>query len=108
MKRLSYERIGDITLKIDLHNGYEIVAIVRYKDEKYSSTFYIKDKVVDDLMLMENKFENIIFNTNNKVICSAILKYVSENFESGNFNDYINRLDYYQKCFEVGNKYEEL
>lgn len=103
MEKLTYERIADVTLKINLHNGYEVVALARhnFESKKYEVSLYVKDSLIDDLMLMED-FENITINATNKFICPAILKYVSKNFESGNFNKYISRCNYYQKCFEVG------
>ena len=102
---LTYEKIADITLEIDLHNGYKIIAPAKYNSEtkKYVVKFYIKDDLVDDLMVME-EFEDIEFNGNKKFISSNILKYVSKHFERGNFNKYITRCEYYQKCFERGDE----
>ena len=102
---LTYEKIDDITLEIDLHNGYKIIASAKYNSEtkKYVAKFYIKDDLVDDLMVME-EFEDIEFNGNKKFISSNILKYVSKHFERGNFNKHITRCEYYQKCFEKGDE----
>ena len=102
---LTYERIADITLEIDLHNGYRVIASAKYNSEtkKYVAKFYIKDDLVDDLMVMED-FEDIEFNGNKKFICSNILKYVSKHFECGDFDRYIARCEYYQKCFEKGDE----
>ena len=63
----AYEKIADITLEIDLHNGYKIIASAKYNSEtkKYVVKFYIKDDLVDDLMVME-EFEDIEFNGNKK------------------------------------------
>lgn len=100
---LTYEKIADVTLEINLHNGYEVIAFAKYNSEtkKYNAKFYIKDKLVDNLIAMED-FENIEFNGNKKFICPNILKFVSKNFENGNFDKYISRCEYEQKCFEKG------
>ena len=62
MEKLTYAKIANITLKIDLHNGYEVVVLAEYNEnaKKYTAKFYIKDKLVDDLMLMED-FDNTEF-----------------------------------------------
>ena len=100
---LTYERIADITLEIDLHNGYRVTASAKYNSEtkKYVAKFYIKNDLVDDLMAME-EFEDIEFNGNKKFIGSNILKYVSKHFEHGDFDKYISRCECYQNCFEEG------
>lgn len=103
MEKLTYERIADVTLKIDLNNGYEVVALARHNfdSKKYVVSLYIQDKQVDNLILME-EFQNIEFKASNKNICVAILKYVAHNFENFNFDKYISRCKYEQKCFEEG------
>lgn len=103
MEKLTYTKIADVTLEINLHNGYEVIAFAKYNPEtkKYNAKFYIKDKFVDNLIAMED-FENIEFNGNKKFICPNILKFVSKNFENGNFDKYISRCEYEQKCFEKG------
>lgn len=100
---LTYKRIADITLEIDLHNKYKLIVFAKYNSEtkKYITNFYIKNNLVDDLMTMED-FENIEFNGNKKFIGSNILKYVSKHFEHGDFDKYISRCECYQNCFEEG------
>ena len=102
---LTYERIADITLEIDLHNGYKVIAFAKYdnKTKKYVAKFYIKDNLVDNLIAMED-FEGIEFNGNKKFIGSNILKYVSKHFEHGDFDKYIIRCEYEQECFEKGDE----
>lgn len=102
---LTYEKIADITLEIDLHNGYKIIASAKYNSEtkKYVAKFYIKHDLVDDLMAME-EFEDIEFNGNKKFIGSNILKYVSKHFERGDFDRYIALCEYEEKCFEKGDE----
>ena len=103
MEKLTYERIADVTLKIDLHNGYEVVALAihNFETKKYEVSLYIQDKQVDNLILME-EFLNVEFKASNKNICAAILKYVAHNFENFNFDKYIARCKYEQQCFEEG------
>ena len=102
---LTYEKIADITLEIDLHNGYKIIASAKYNSEikKYIAKFYIKDNLVDNLIAMED-FESIEFNRNKKFIGSNILKYASKHFERGDFDRYIALCEYEEKCFEKGDE----
>lgn len=108
MEKFTYKKIANITLRIDLHNGYEVAALAKHnlETQKYEVSFYIKNGLVEDLMFMDD-FSKIEFNTNSKFIYSAILKYVAKNFEAGNFNKYINRCKYYHKCFDFANEHFE-
>lgn len=103
MEKLTYTKIANITLKIDLHNGYEVVVLAEYNEnaKKYTAKFYIKDKLVDDLMLMED-FDNTEFIGNEKIACSNILKFVSKKLKNGSFDKYMTRIEYYQDCFDRG------
>ena len=86
MEKLTYTKIANITLKIDLHNGYEVVVLAEYNEnaKKCTAKFYIKDKLVDDLMLMED-FDNAEFIGNEKIACSNILKFVSKSHSNNYF-----------------------
>ena len=116
MQKLTYEEYRgckDI-LMIDLHNGYTIIAIKIWNKEKenYTVELRIKENTVDKWDLIDNrnnsKPEEFVFDTNYRYINSAILKYVSQLFEEGFFDYYIDRYNYEIKCLNRGNSlYEE-
>lgn len=108
MDRLTYTKIGNDTIAIDLHNGYTIIAmkLFNHKTKKYKVTFYIKDNTVDILDLIE-KQEKVEFDANYKTINSAILKYVATLLSEGFFDYYIQRYDYMMKCFDRGHELYE-
>ena len=116
MQKLTYEEYRgckDI-LMIDLHNEYTIIAIKIWNKEKenYTVELRIKENTVDKWDLIDNrndsKPEEFVFDTNYRYINSAILKYVSQLFEEGFFDYYIDRYNYEIKCLNRGNSlYEE-
>lgn len=116
MQKLTYEEYRgckDI-LMIDLHNGYTIIAIKIWNKEKenYTVELRIKENTVNKWDLIDNrnnsKPEEFVFGTNYRYINSAILKYVSQLFEEGFFDYYIERYNYEIKCLNRGNSlYEE-
>lgn len=104
-KRLKYEVITDSIITIDLHNEYTIVVIKRFMKEtgKYMLSLYIKESTIDIIDLMED-FDKIEIESDSRKINSAILKIVSDYFSDGDFDYYIERCKYQQKCFDRGNE----
>ena len=104
--RLTYEKYknSENVLLIDLHNNYVIVAIKLFNKEenKYIVELRIKHFMDDkwDLIDEELEFENCNVN-------SAILKNVSEMYENGVFDKYIERYRYEADCFDEGFKVKE-
>lgn len=105
MNKLTYTKIGNDTIAIDIQNGYTIIAteLFNHETKKYEVTFRIKDNTVDILDLIE-KQEKVEFDVNYKSINSAILKYIAVLLSDGFFDYYIKRYDYMMKCFERGNE----
>ena len=106
MEKLFYNKYkgsNDI-LTIDLHNGYTIIAIKgwNYDNRVYDIEFRIKDNNLENWDVIE---ESITFeNAEPKTINSAILKWVGTNLENGYFDEYVQRVKYYNDCFERGNE----
>lgn len=102
-KRLKYLKTADLVLDIDLYNGYWLKAFAKYncKTRKYEVTFYMKEKTIDKLALIET-LDNVSFNATYKTIGSAILKYVSTLLSEGYLKDSIANYEYEIKCFEQG------
>ena len=107
---LRYEILGNITLKIDLHNGYSVIAIAKWnrETEKYFVTLYLQDAKYNinhfDLM---NNYENLEFDSDIKSIKTDITSFVTQLLNDGFLKDYIARYEYEQRCFELGNELVE-
>ncbi len=106
-KRLKYEkyRSSDNIITIDLHNGYTVIAITTYENDKscYITTLLLKDNTFDDWKLIEGA-EKLEFNATPKTINSAILKQVSDFLDEGFFDYYIQRYEYETKCCDIGDE----
>lgn len=96
---MKYEIIGDISIIIDLHNGYSILAMSRWNKEErlYNTTLYIKKNDIDRFDLIDSALS--VETDNKKELCMKVLKYV----ENTDFTYYVNRTKYELDCFERGN-----
>ena len=104
---LRYEILGSTVLGIDLHNGYDVIAIANWKREinGYIVNLYIKEHTINLLDHM-SKFENIEFpESDHKSIKLDILNYVSTLQDKNEFDYYIKRYEYEQKCFDKGDDF---
>lgn len=108
MKRLTYKKLADSVIAINLQNGYTVVAMELFNREtmRYKLTYYIKDDTIDILELIE-KLENEEVVATHKTIHSVILRRVAILLSNGFFDYYIKRYEYGQKCFDKGNDYFE-
>lgn len=101
-----YEIIGNVTLKINLHNGYAVIAIAKWdrNTEKYFVSFYLQDTGhnINHFDLMED-FENIEFESDVKSIKTDIASFITTLLSEKTLDKYISRYEYEQKCFELGN-----
>jgi len=105
MTKLTYTKIGNDSIAINLQNGYTVIAmkLLNPKTMKYEVTIRIKDDNIDMLDLIE-KQEKVEFDANYKTINSAILKYVATLLSNGFFDYYIKRYCYMMKCFDRGHE----
>lgn len=103
MKKLTYEKINDNVITIDLHNGYTVMAISKWepKIKGYITTLYLKDNTIDTFQLILGA-DNLEFHANYKTINSAILKQVGTYLDEGFFNSYIETYAFEQKCINSG------
>lgn len=103
MDKLTYKKINDNVITIDLHNGYTVMAISKWepKIKGYITTLYLKDNTIDTFQLILGA-ENIKFHANYKTINSAILKQVGTYLEEGFFDSYINTYEFEQNCIHSG------
>nr|DAV93027.1 MAG TPA: hypothetical protein [Bacteriophage sp.] len=105
---LRYEILGNITLKIDLHNGYAVIAVAKWNKntEKYFVSFYLQDTKhqINHFDLIED-CENLEFDSNNtKSLKTDVTSFVNTLLSENVLVDYIKRYEYEQKCFELGNE----
>lgn len=106
MKRLRYEKYNglDSMIIINLHNGYSVVAANGWDsiEKIYKVSLFLKDNEVDTLNLIEG-VKAIEIKADYKMVNYAVLDHVSKLLESGFFKPYIERTEYEQKCFDIGN-----
>ena len=103
MERLTYVKVNDNTITINLHNGYTVMAMSRWepKTQNYTTTLYIKDNTIETLQLIPEA-ENLEFNATYKTINSAILKQVSIYLNDGFFKNCIDTYAFEQRCINSG------
>ena len=103
-QKLTYKKMADIMLEINLYNGYSIIAFGLYdKDlENYKVNYYLKDNNIDTLEEVRD-LENI-FICSNRTINSAILKQVSKLLSNGFWDKEIEKYNYLMQCFDKGNE----
>ena len=104
-KRLKYEKWNncDNVIIIDLHNGYSVIAIWKkesdYSQTEFPVTLQLKEKTTDMWDLIVDDWS---FTANQKTINAAILRTVADSLESGFFEPFIKRNEYYLKCSQLG------
>ena len=105
--KLKYDKYknSDSVLIIDLHNGYSVITITGWNKEckTYNAVMYLKDNTIDTWMLIDET-ENFTINANYRTINRAVLFYVSELFNDGFFDKYINRYEYELNCISKGDE----
>lgn len=104
MEKLRYEKVNNANdvLKIDLHNGYTVVAMSGWNPQKhcYITSLLLKDNAIGTLEEIEEA-ENIEFHVHAQTINSAILKQVGTYLEEGFFDRYIKRYEYNVTCIDT-------
>lgn len=101
-QKLTYKKIADISLEIDLYNGYSVIVSGLFNKEKqnYRVTYQLKDNNMDTSELI---LENIELAANHKTIGSTILKYTDTLLSNGNLDEEIKKYEYMMKCLDKGN-----
>lgn len=109
-KRLKYKKWNgcDNIIIIDLYNGYSVIAMwakeSNDRQQEFPVTLHLKENTVDrwDLIVGDWKFI-----ANQKTINAAILRTVADSLESGFFNSFIERSNYYIECENIGSEIKE-
>lgn len=94
-KKLTYTKIADSVIEININNDYVVTAMYLYDVDNgmYNVNFYIREKDVDILDMMRELATS--FKTDKLHINSAILKHVATLLFDGRFDRYIQRYDDY-------------
>lgn len=103
---LRFENEGN-TISVKLpKTDYTVHMMATYdKDNKiYNTKTYIERNDINDLSLINDDYK---LESDSKNIRYDMANYITEQFNNGFFNCYIERYDYQQKCFEKGNDYFE-
>lgn len=101
---LRYENVAAETIKVNLHNGFIVIAMAKWdKDNRhYMVTLYIQRKDLDSLRLIETR-ENIVFQeSDRRSIKLDMLKYIENAYDDGFFDIYQAKIDFENKCFDIG------
>ena len=105
MKKLTYQKIANSVIEIDLQNGYTIrVIIVPNKEENnYEASLELKDNETSLYDLMGD-FEHLTIKTTDRTIYSTVLKEVASLMGNNKFDKYFERYEYMLQCFDLGNQ----
>ena len=105
MKKLTYQKIANTVIEIDLQNGYTIRAIIipNKEENNYKASLELKDNETSLYDLMGD-FEHLIIKATDRTIYSTVLKEVASLMENNMFNKYIERYEYMLRCFDRGNE----
>ena len=105
MNKLTYKKITESLIEIDLQNGYTIRAIIvpNKEENNYEVSLELKDNETSLFDLMGD-FEHLTFNATNRTIYSAVLKEVATLMENNMLDKYFDRYEYMLDCFDRGNE----
>lgn len=100
---LRYETEANVTVSINLQNGYTVIAMGKWDNEKkkYYATLRLQENTVEKWDLIEDKV-NIEMESDMKTIKRDMAQYVTNLFVDGFFKKYIDRYEYELKCFDRG------
>ena len=96
-----------ISISVNLPNtDYTIHMMAIYDKDNgaYNTKMYIERNDVNDLSLISDNNE---IKSDSKNIKYDMANYITEQFNKGFFDYYIEKYDYQQKCFEKGNNFYE-
>lgn len=100
---LRYETEANVTVSIDLQNGYSVIAMARWDNEKkkYFTTLLLHENTVSKWDLIEEA-ASVEIESDMKTIKRDMTLYVTDLLTDGFFKKYIDRYEYELKCFDKG------
>lgn len=99
---LRYENGGN-TIFVKLpHTDYTVMMMANWvdADKEYSCKTYISRNDTENFSVVE---ENIKISSDIKTIKIKMASYITDRFNKGNYNRFIEIYEYENKCFEIGN-----
>lgn len=103
LNMLRYETEANVSVSIDLQNGYSVIAMAKWDNEKkkYYTTLLLHENTVSKWDLIETA-ENVEIESDMKTIKRDMAQYVTDLLTDGFFKKYIDRYEYELKCFDKG------
>lgn len=100
---LRYETESNVIVSIDLQNGYTVIAMARWDNEKkkYYTALRLRENTVEKWDLIEEA-ANVEMESDMKTIKRDMAQYVTDLLTDGFFKKYIDRYEYELKCFDRG------
>ncbi len=100
---LRYETEANVSVSIDLQNGYSVIAMAKWDNEqkKYYTTLLLHENTVSKWDLIDTA-ENVEIESDMKTIKRDMAQYVTDLLTDGFFKKYIDRYEYELKCFDKG------
>ena len=100
---LRYETEANVIVSIDLQNGYSVIAMARWNNEKkkYYTTLRLRENSVEKWDLIEEA-TNVEVESDMKTVKRDMAQYVTDLLTDGFFKKYIDRYEYELKCFDRG------
>ena len=107
MNRLTYNKIVNSAIEIDLHNNYSVIAVILQKDntnDKYIVSYYLKGHDANVIIPIDELCE-VTFNVEFNRLYPEILKYTSTLLRDGIFDKYIKK--YSQSVIEYFHEFHK-
>lgn len=103
LNMLRYETEANVSVSIDLQNGYSVIAMAKWDNEqkKYYTTLLLHENTVSKWDLIDTA-ENVEIESDMKTIKRDMAQYVTDLLTDGFFKKYIDRYEYELKCFDKG------
>lgn len=105
---LRYKILGNSSILVDLQNGYKVMTIGNWNKENndYIILMYLKENNIGILDEIEPD-EPIIIKSSLKELKHDLAVCITDLFNEGFFDKYIDRYDYMMNCFEKGTEHFE-
>ena len=107
MNRLTYNKIVNSAIEINLHNNYSAIAVILQKDnikDKYIVSYYLKGHDANVIIPIDELGE-IAFNVEFNRLYPEILKYTSTLLRDGIFDKHIEK--YIQSVIEYFHEFHK-
>ena len=100
---LRYKILSNNVVEVDLENGYKVVAMSNWNNEKmkYYTTLLIHENTVSKWDMLDEAID-VEMESDMKSIKRDMAQYVKDLLTDGFFKKYIDRYEYELKCFDSG------